>query len=888
MKSFRNLSSPTLCLSILLAGCLLSTDNHSLWGKKITFMGRQCLWQLDPSIEVPALEELSVCVRLRFTTLTEWTGFVYKAPWGRSIELGLQGTGEKLSVFLFGEEVSFEKKLKSDKWYSACITWSGQAQMLHVYINGDSELKAHVDHSSSRHLTPNGTLTLGASHFVSVDGTVKKEDGKDLLGEIGLFRMWAREWSSEDIKGESCADGDVVSWDLRQWKTTCPTDPDSSLHCAWSHYKIKMLTFMDLSLRAENCSVPLEGVTRKWLESALPPYTTVREISVSSPSRSCPVVNNSAALHVQQPQGPWTSFACEKCFSCEAVIDVNPAADVDVVQADVIARLSETFSPDNLNLTADRHSITVLPVESFPEESEPAPTIGTHTTTSAVTGPTQSLQTPPSNMSTTGGPLDLNETTIGPDIFFKVNLTLSLTGSPTNTGPVITKWLKERLEVNNTMIILNLIIKGGDSRYNCIFHVQEYNINSVEVTETLINVALTSKYEGDSYIIQTTSLSLKHIEPENCLEETTSTVYGEYIWPEAFPQVMGEMACRKPLSERAYRLCKLDIETDRTSWAVPDMTRCKRLMSISDLENITVSTDNAKEVVDMIQALVDDQLGNSSEMSSSDLDAVVEKLNEVVDVSVIKPDVGADIVYIVADILLSKTNITPVASTVLNLTERMANGMDFEDESISVTAPSLALSMVNVAPSEFTGLTFGVSSISPTQNPKVFINQSFVSEALPGSDATISLPTALHDLFPGGLKTRIQFQFYGTSELFQDPEINTGASVAVNSYIVSASVNSSRISNLTDPVVVTLNHQKPKKPKDKVRCVFWDFQKNAGQGGWNSRGCVTWSVSSNRTSCRCNHLTHFAVLLEVAPRLPVKDPHQPVCCSAGVEHALLT
>lgn len=43
-------------------------------------------------------------------------------------------------------------------------------------------------------------------------------------------------------------------------------------------------------------------------------------------------------------------------------------------------------------------------------------------------------------------------------------------------------------------------------------------------------------------------------EPQNCLEETVLTLYGEYIWSETFPQVTQEMACRKPGIERAYRL----------------------------------------------------------------------------------------------------------------------------------------------------------------------------------------------------------------------------------------------------------------------------------------------------------------------------------------------
>lgn len=66
--------------------------------------------------------------------------------------------------------------------------------------------------------------------------------------------------------------------------------------------------------------------------------------------------------------------------------------------------------------------------------------------------------------------------------------------------------------------------------------------------------------------------------------------------------------------------------------------------------------------MDIIQDLVDVQLGNSDRLTSSELNSVVEKLNEVVDVSVIRPAVGAAIVNIIADLLLSKTNVTPVAN----------------------------------------------------------------------------------------------------------------------------------------------------------------------------------------------------------------------------------
>ncbi|MED6278870.1 hypothetical protein CHARACLAT_028456, partial [Characodon lateralis] len=465
--------------------------------------------------------------------------------------------------------------------------------------------------------------------------------------------------------------------------------------------------------------------------------------------------------------------------------------------------------------------------------------------------------------------------------FFRVNLTLLIRGSLLRPKDTIEKWLKQQLEVNKTMNMVNLIIQENVSRrmkeytglmtpysktrqYYCTFHVQEFHNNNAAEVESLIHSALTSKYENVSFAIQTLNLSIKYIEPKSCLEEDISSIYGRYIWPETFPQVITLMGCRKPSSNRAYRLCKLDIFTDTTSWADPEMTNCDKLVTISDISNITVTPGNAGEVVDIIQDLVDAQLSNNSQLSSSELRSVVEKLREVVHLSIIKPEVGLEIVNIVANILLSETDVTPVADIVLDLTDQLGNSVEFQGETTNIKAPSLALSMINVDPDEFSGLTFGVS-LSSTMIPEIFVNKSFVSQPLAETNATISLPSDLKNYFPPGVsnRNRVQFHFYGTPDLFQDLNLTNEreSNWTLNSYVVSASINNSKVINLKERIVVTLKHQTPKKPEDKVQCMFWDFQKYGGLGGWNRSGCETLSISSHQTSCLCNHLTHFGVLL---------------------------
>lgn len=58
-----------------------------------------------------------------------------------------------------------------------------------------------------------------------------------------------------------------------------------------------------------------------------------------------------------------------------------------------------------------------------------------------------------------------------------------------------------------------VLLLTGDfiSRYECCFHVQEYNINSVAETEALIRSALESKYEDGAVSLHATALTLRQI-----------------------------------------------------------------------------------------------------------------------------------------------------------------------------------------------------------------------------------------------------------------------------------------------------------------------------------------------------------------------------------------
>ncbi|XP_026534229.1 adhesion G protein-coupled receptor L4 [Notechis scutatus] len=63
-----------------------------------------------------------------------------------------------------------------------------------------------------------------------------------------------------------------------------------------------------------------------------------------------------------------------------------------------------------------------------------------------------------------------------------------------------------------------------------------------------------------------------------------------------------------------------------------------------------------------------------------------------------------------------------------------------------------------------------------------------------------------------------------------------------------------------EEIIFTLKHVQTVGKKD-VKCVFWNYSEDTMEGNWATEGCERTNSNSTHTSCSCNHLTHFAVLM---------------------------
>ncbi|XP_078532697.1 adhesion G protein-coupled receptor L3 isoform X9 [Lissotriton helveticus] len=93
--------------------------------------------------------------------------------------------------------------------------------------------------------------------------------------------------------------------------------------------------------------------------------------------------------------------------------------------------------------------------------------------------------------------------------------------------------------------------------------------------------------------------------------------------------------------------------------------------------------------------------------------------------------------------------------------------------------------------------------------------------------------------------------------------MSTNHSVIVNSPVITAAVYKEFNNKLylADPVVYTVKHIKQSEEYFNPNCSYWSYSKRTMMGYWSTQGCRLLTTNRTHTTCSCNHLTNFAVLM---------------------------
>ncbi|XP_022239898.1 adhesion G protein-coupled receptor L3-like [Limulus polyphemus] len=88
---------------------------------------------------------------------------------------------------------------------------------------------------------------------------------------------------------------------------------------------------------------------------------------------------------------------------------------------------------------------------------------------------------------------------------------------------------------------------------------------------------------------------------------------------------------------------------------------------------------------------------------------------------------------------------------------------------------------------------------------------------------------------------------------------NISSKTRLNTPVVGTNLNNDgRNLTFSDGVNITLQHLN--SPSKKPSCVFWSLNR---EGYWDVSGCDVVLHNETHTTCRCNHLTNFAVIMDV-------------------------
>ncbi|MGH0172640.1 UNVERIFIED_CONTAM: hypothetical protein FKN15_063566 [Acipenser sinensis] len=216
--------------------------------------------------------------------------------------------------------------------------------------------------------------------------------------------------------------------------------------------------------------------------------------------------------------------------------------------------------------------------------------------------------------------------------------------------------------------------------------------NEAETKELIKRVLI----QNSNYTDGSISMRADPANPGACPAEVThSFSKGNYTWPEIKAGHTASLGCTGNPNHFAMRKC------------LPN--------NIVDLEKVDVTTDNALVVAELIKNLT----SNSPKMNLQEVEIVVSKVVEVMKVGEVTPSLGLTIINIVTNIMETESNLQPVANQILEITESIGNTMSFDGESVSITSPMLALTVLNINSSQFDGLAFGVTSFIQGHDPQM-------------------------------------------------------------------------------------------------------------------------------------------------------------------------
>jgi hypothetical protein len=320
---------------------------------------------------------------------------------------------------------------------------------------------------------------------------------------------------------------------------------------------------------------------------------------------------------------------------------------------------------------------------------------------------------------------------------------------------------------------------------------------------------------------------------------------------------------------QASRVCG-GTYSNGAAWEEPRCDVCKFSETREELCRLGLIENKAQLARELANVTQD-----TKDFKKEDVSLAVTLLGSVVESSetIQEKEVQIDVLSIVGDL----TNISP---EVLKETHAETGASNKVLNTVSVIANS---ANVSVEPFKFSSSSFGlvVEAVNNVDSyyPSVegLIQQLINNSGDNISSFDVQLPRSIFQ--NGKNATRISSGIFANSALFQPRKAyltQTGeVFTLVGSSVLSISVLGTTISGLDDSDRLEIEFSKTEfaaAEGKKASCRFWNFTNDESFGGWDDSGCVLLSENQTTAVCQCNHLTHFALLLDISPEKDTGPP----------------
>ncbi|XP_066035084.1 adhesion G-protein coupled receptor G6 isoform X2 [Chamaea fasciata] len=442
-------------------------------------------------------------------------------------------------------------------------------------------------------------------------------------------------------------------------------------------------------------------------------------------------------------------------------------------------------------------------------------------------------------------------------LFYRISIVVSSfnPNSESKVHDVVAEWLNRTFQNwNYTVYVVNISIHPASVRegarqkrsiksFSALALLVYNSTNNINLEEEDIRQKLISNNRTMEEGYQLQAVDVDPV--EKCLAEENPP---NYFWPDTRPTVTNFTFCHGSSVQTASRTCYLGLQNYTSYWGQPDLRNC---------------TENAADIANQLLNLT----GEGQQLTSDKVNDVVQKLKKIVNDEEIDESLGSTVVTIFSNILTSSDSVLAASSSeALKTIDALALKIHFAGPSMSITTRNLALGVSSINSTSFKGGSF---SVSPQNNASDF-QIDFDKDQTSAIASVVLPPSLLKNLSQDEFEviSRAQFTFFNKNGLFQDAENPAN----LTSFVVACSIGNLTIQDLQDYVKVAIKHTKIQEDP-KPTCVFWDMNKNGGNGGWNPAGChVDAESNENETVCLCNHLTHFGVLMDLQRTVTQIDP----------------